>query len=167
MKEYVQFQDQKITYSNRNQNNTKELKNTLPDKPWIPPRREMDEDGYLEEEVKKSNLIFKTKNISPINLYLHSSCSWEVILNISRQSMFLGQMLLLFLCVIYLEVWLTIFQSDENQMGILEVLINCNSLKEGMALPRGKIDRALRNGVFYKWRKELFDMFQYNVTNLI
>ena len=84
MKEYVQFQDQKITYSNRNQNNTKELKNTLPDKPWIPPRREMDEDGYLEEEVKKSNLIFKTKNISPINLYLHSSCSWEVILNIIK-----------------------------------------------------------------------------------
>ena len=73
MKEYVQFQDQKTTYLNRNQNNTNELTNTLTDKPLLSSKREITNDGYFEEEeeVKKSNLIFKENNISPIKLYLH------------------------------------------------------------------------------------------------
>ena len=66
MKEYSQFKDQKITYLNWNQNNTNEIKNTLTDKPLIQSKRELEEDGYFEEEeVKKSNLIF-VNNISPI-----------------------------------------------------------------------------------------------------
>jgi len=33
-------------------------------------------------------------------------------------------------------------------MDIFQVLMNCNSLKEAMALAGGKLDRTLRNGVF-------------------
>jgi len=80
MKEYIQFQDKKITYLNRNQSNTNELKNKLADKPLIQSKKEMEDDGYYEEEeVKKSNLIFEENNISPIKLYLHLSSSCEVI----------------------------------------------------------------------------------------
>lgn len=80
MKEYSQFKDQKITYLNWNQNNTNEIKNTLTDKPLIQSKRELEEDGYFEEEeVKKSNLIF-VNNISPIKLYLHLSSSCEIII---------------------------------------------------------------------------------------
>lgn len=49
----------------------------------------------------------------------------------------------------------------------IEILMNCNSLKETIALAGGKLDRDLRNGEFYTRRKELFDVFQNNVRNLI
>ena len=45
--------------------------------------------------------------------------------------------------------------------------MNCNSLKETIALAEGKLGRDLRNGEFYTRRKELFDIFQNNVRNLI
>jgi hypothetical protein len=82
LKEGVQFQDQTITYLNKNQNDTNEITNTLTDKPLISPEREMDEDEYFEEEVKKSNLVFEEKNISPVKLYLHLSGKCEIILMI-------------------------------------------------------------------------------------
>ena len=44
-KENFQIQDQKINYLNRNQNNINELKNTLKDKPLIPPEWEKEKDG--------------------------------------------------------------------------------------------------------------------------
>ena len=62
LKEGAQFQDQTITYLNKNQNDTNEITNTLTDKPLISPEREMDEDEYFEEEVKRSNLVFEEKN---------------------------------------------------------------------------------------------------------
>ena len=49
----------------------------------------------------------------------------------------------------------------------IEILMNCNSLKETIALAGGKLDRDLRNCEFYTRRKELFDIFQNNVRNLI
>ena len=53
--------------------------------------------------------------------------------------------------------------------------MNCNSLKETIALAEGKLGRDLRNGEFYTRRKELFDIFlkilqsqdQNEVRNLI
>ena len=43
---------------------------------------EIHEDTYFEEEVKKTNLIFDEKNISPFKLYLYLSGSYEILLMI-------------------------------------------------------------------------------------
>ena len=43
---------------------------------------EIHEDAYFEEEVKKMNLGFYEKNISPFKLYLYLSGSYEILLMI-------------------------------------------------------------------------------------
>ena len=78
MEQYPQLQNQKITYLNQNQNNTNELTSTLIYESLILQVREKDEDGYFKEEVKprKEHISFQ--------LYLHLSCTCEVIFMILR-----------------------------------------------------------------------------------
>jgi ABC-type multidrug transport system fused ATPase/permease subunit len=170
LKEGVQFQDQTITYLNKNQNDTNEITNTLTDKPLISPEREMDEDEYFEEEVKKSNLVFEEKNISPVKLYLHLSGKCEIILMILGTICALGAGVAApLMCYLFGDMANDFSEAniDENQMDILKALMDCNSLEEAMALAGGNADRAWSYGVFYTRGKELFQRFEDNVTSLI
>ena len=171
MKEDTQFPDQTLAYLNRNQiqNNTNEVTNTLVDKPLIP-EKEMDEDEFFEEEVKKSNLVFEEKNISPIKLYLHLSGPYEIVLMVLGTICALGAGVAAPLMTYLFGDMTNDFSEanvDENQMDLLERLMECKNVQEAMALAGDNADRAWSYGVFYTRAKELFERFDDNVTSLI
>ena len=82
---------------------------------------EIHEDVYFEEEVKKMNLGFYEKNISPFKLYLYLSGSYEILLMILGTFYALGAGVAT-PGVIYLVIWKMIFQAniDENKLIYLK-----------------------------------------------
>ena len=171
MKEDTQFPEETLVNLNRNQiqNNTNEVTNTLVDKPLIP-EKEMDEDEFFEEEVKKSNLVFEEKNISPIKLYLHLSGPYEIVLMVLGTICALGAGVAAPLMTYLFGDMTNDFSEaniDENQMDLLERLMECKNVQEAMALAGDNADRAWSYGVFYTRAKELFERFDDNVTSLI
>ena len=82
---------------------------------------EIHEDAYFEKEVKKMNLGFYEKNISPFKLYLYLSGSYEILLMILGTFYALGAGVAT-PGVIYLVIWKMIFQAniDENKLIYLK-----------------------------------------------
>ena len=159
--------NQTLNNLNQAQNYTNEVTNVYMDKPI---EKEMDSDSFFEEEIKKSNLIFEEKNISPIKLYLHLSGPYEILLMVLGTICALGAGVAApLMCYLFGDMANDFSQAniDENQAELLERLMECKNVTEAMALAGNNPDRAWSYGVFYTRATEMFVLFEDNVKSLI
>ena len=151
-------------------NNENQATKTLVDKPLLPFEEEIHDDAFFEEEVKKTNLVFDEKNISPFKLYLHLSESYEILLMILGTICALGAGVAApLMCYLFGDMANDFAGAniDDNQIEILKALMNCKNVEEAMALAGGNEDRAWSYAIFYNKGKEMFQLFEDNVTSLI
>ena len=166
--------EQNETMANLNPNLTteNEVTNTLTDKPLLPIAIEdqIQDDDYFEEEVKKTNLVFDEKNISPFKLYLHLSYSYEIFLMILGTICALGAGVAApLMCYLFGDMANDFSGAnvDEDQMDLLESLMNCKNEEQVAALAGGNPDRAWSYIVVYRRAKEMFKTFDDNVDSLV
>ena len=126
--------EQNETMANLNPNliTENEVINTLTDKPLLPIAIEdqIQDDDYFEEEVKKTNLVFDEKNISPFKLYLHLSYSYEIFLMILGTICALGAGVAApLMCYLFGDMANDFSGAnvDEDQMDLFESLMNCKN----------------------------------------
>ena len=147
-----------------------EIVNINPEKHFASIDEEIHDDAYFKEEIKKTNLVFEEKNVSPIKLYLHLSGPYEILLMVLGTICALGAGVAApLMCYLFGDMANDFAGAniDEDQVEILERLLDCNSVEEAMALAGGNTDRAWSYAIFYTKGKEMFEMFEDNVKDLI
>jgi len=130
---------------------------------------EIHNDAYFEEEIKKSNLVFDEKSISPAKLYLHLSGPYEIFLMIIGIICSLGAGVAApLMCYLFGDMANDFSQAniDENQVDLLERLMDCKNVEEAQALAPNA-DAAWSYGVVYNMATEMFVKFDDNVDDLV
>ena len=131
---------------------------------------EINDDAFFEEEVKKTNLVFDEKNISPFKLYLHLSGPYEILLMILGTFCALGSGVAApLMCYLFGDMANDFTQAnvDDDQVDLLEKLMNCKSEEEAQALAGNNADRAWSYGVIYNTAKNMYNTFDENVDSLV
>ena len=131
---------------------------------------EIHDDAYFEEEIKKTNLVFDEKNISPFKLYFHLSGPYEIFLMILGTICALGAGVAApLMCYLFGDMANDFSQAnvDENQVDLLEALMDCKTVEEAQALAGGNPDAAWSYGVVYNMAREMFIKFDDNVDSLV
>ena len=130
---------------------------------------EIHNDAYFEEEIKKSNLVFDEKSISPVKLYLHLSGTYEIFLMIIGIICSLGAGVAApLMCYLFGDMANDFSQAnvDENQVDLLERLMDCKNVEEARALAPNA-DAAWSYGIAYNMATEMFEKFDDNVDDLV
>ena len=130
---------------------------------------EIHNDAYFEEEIKKSNLVFDEKSISPVKLYLHLSGTYEIFLMIIGIICSLGAGVAApLMCYLFGDMANDFSQAnvDENQVDLLERLMDCKNVEEARALAPNA-DAAWSYGIVYNMATEMFEKFDDNVDDLV
>ena len=145
--------------------------NILKERPFIPTiEEEIQDDAFFEEEVKKTNLIFEEKDVSPIKLYCHLSGTCEIILMIFGTICALGAGVAApLMCYLFGDMAndFSEVNIDESQIDTLKLLLDCKSVEEAAALAGGDADAAWSYGVIYTKATTLFNKFDENVDDLV
>ena len=131
---------------------------------------EINDDAFFEEEVKKTNLVFDEKNISPFKLYLHLSGPYEILLMILGTFCALGSGVAApLMCYLFGDMANDFTQAnvDDDQVDLLEKLMNCKSEEEAQALAGNNANRAWSYGVIYNTAKNMYNTFDENVDSLV
>ena len=130
---------------------------------------EIHNDAYFEEEIKKSNLVFDEKSISPVKLYLHLSGTYEIFLMIIGIICSLGAGVAApLMCYLFGDMANDFSQAnvDENQVDLLERLMDCKNVEEARALAPNA-DAAWSYGIVYNMATEMYEKFDDNVDDLV
>jgi len=131
---------------------------------------EINDDAFFEEEVKKTNLVFDEKNISPFKLYLHLSGPYEILLMILGTFCALGSGVAApLMCYLFGDMANDFTQAnvDDDQVDLLEKLMNCKTEEQAQALAGNNADRAWSYGVIYNSAKNMYNTFDENVDSLV
>ena len=122
---------------------------TISQVPMIPVKKDIEkeihDDAYFEEEVKKTNLVFEEKHISPFKLYFHLSGPYEILLMILGTICALGAGVAApLMCYLFGDMANDFSEAnvDENQVDLLKQLLNCKNKEQAEALAGGNFDRA-------------------------
>ena len=164
------FDNNTFNQLNKAENNGTGPEQTFAGEPFIPIEQEIEGDAFYEEEVKRTNLVFDEKDVSPIKLYLHLSGPYEIFLMIVGTICSLGAGVAApLMCYLFGDMANDFSNAniDENQVDILKSLLDCNSVEEAMALAGGNTDRAWSYAIFYTKGKEMFHLFDHNVKDLV
>ena len=147
---------------------------TISQVPMIPVKKdiqkEIHDDSYFEEEVKKTNLVFEEKQISPFKLYFHLSGPYEILLMILGTICALGSGVAApLMCYLFGDMANDFSEAnvDENQVDLLKQLLNCKNKEQAEALAGGNSDRAWSYGQVYLKATDLFHTFDDNVDSLV
>jgi len=148
--------------------------NTISRVPMIPIKKgienEIHDDAYFEEEVKKTNLIFEEKHISPFKLYFHLSGPYKILLMILGTICALGAGVAApLMCYLFGDMANDFSDAnvDENQVDLLKQLLECKTKEEAEALAGGNADRGWSYGQIYLKATALFQTFDDNVDGLV
>ena len=147
-----------------------EKTHTLTEKPSLAIEDEIKDDAFYEEEVKKTNLVFYEKGISPFKLYLHLSKSYEIFLMVLEVICVLGAGVAApLMCYLFGDMANDFSGAnvDEDQMDLLEALMKCKNEEQAAALAGGNADRAWSYVVIYRKAKQMFELFDDNVDSLV
>ena len=147
---------------------------TISQVPMIPVKKDIEkeihDDAYFEEEVKKTNLVFEEKHISPFKLYFHLSGPYEILLMILGTICALGAGVAApLMCYLFGDMANDFSEAnvDENQVDLLKQLLNCKNKEQAEALAGGNFDRAWSYGQVYLKATALFHTFDDNVDSLV
>ena len=147
---------------------------TISQVPMIPVKKDIEkeihDDAYFEEEVKKTNLVFEEKHISPFKLYFHLSGPYEILLMILGTICALGAGVAApLMCYLFGDMANDFSEAnvDENQVDLLKQLLNCKNKEQAEALAGGNSDRAWSYGQVYLKATALFHTFDDNVDSLV
>ena len=163
-------QNETIANLNPNLNTENEVINTIADRPLLTIEDEIKDDAYFEEEVKKTNLVFDEKNISPIKLYCHLSYSYEIFLMVLGTICALGAGVAApLMCYLFGDMANDFSGAnvDDDQMDLFESLMDCKNEEQAAALAGGNPDRAWSYVVVYRQAKQMFQLFDDNVDDLV
>ena len=163
-------QNETIANLNPNLNTENEVTNTIADRPLLTIEDEIKDDAYFEEEVKKTNLVFDEKNISPIKLYCHLSYSYEIFLMVLGTICALGAGVAApLMCYLFGDMANDFSGAnvDDDQMDLFESLMDCKNEEQAAALAGGNPDRAWSYVVVYRQAKQMFQLFDDNVDDLV
>ena len=152
------------------QNNNNIPTDTYVDKPFLTIEEEIQDDAFYEEEVKKTNLVFDEKDVSPFKLYFHLSGPCEIILMLLGTICALGAGVAApLMCYLFGDMAndFSEVNIDENQMDLLEQLVSCKTREEAMALAGNSPDRAWSYAIIYERATTLFNTFDDNVDSLV
>ena len=152
------------------QTNFAETINTFVDKPFVSMEDEIKDDAFYEEEIKKTNLVFDEKKISPFKLYLHLSGPYEILLMILGTICALGAGVAApLMCYLFGDMANDFSEAniDENQLDLLERLLECKNEQEIEELAGYNSDRFWSYKIVYYKAKDLFHTFDENVKDLV
>ena len=139
-------------------------------KTYKPLEEEIHENSYFQEEVKKTNLIFDEKNISPFKLYFHLSGKYEILLMILGTIFaFLAGIAPPFMCYLFGDMAndFSNVNIEDKQLDLFKKLMKCKNVEEAKALSGNVKDAAWSFGIIYTFAKELFRKFDNNVNKLV
>ena len=139
-------------------------------KTYKPLEEEIHENSYFQEEVKKTNLIFDEKNISPFKLYFHLSGKYEILLMILGTIFaFLAGIASPLMCYLFGDMAndFSNVNIEDKQLDLFKKLMKCKNVEEAKALSGNVKDAAWSFGIIYTFAKELFRKFDNNVNKLV
>ena len=165
-----QLQNETVNNLDKTQTNFAETINTFVDKPFVSMEDEIKDDAFYEEEIKKTNLVFDEKKISPFKLYLHLSGPYEILLMILGTICALGAGVAApLMCYLFGDMANDFSEAniDENQVDLLERLLECKNEQEIEELAGYNPDRFWSYKIVYYKAKDLFHTFDENVKDLV
>ena len=144
---------------------------TLTDAPLLPSEEiDYDNDDYFKEEIKKTNLLFEEKRISPFKLYYHLSEKYEMVLLIIGTIAALGSGVASpLMCYLFGDM-ANDFSSanvDPDQMDLLKQLMACKNVQQAQQLAGGNPEKAWVYSLVYTDAKALFKKFDHDVNVLV
>ncbi len=170
-----QLQNETVNHLETTQNNFIETTNEFINKPFVAVEDEIKDDAFYEEEIKKTNLVFDEKKISPFKLYLHLSGPYEILLMILGTICALGAGVAApLMCYLFGDMANDFSEAniDENQVDLLERLLECKNDDEIKVLAGYDSDpfwsdRFWSYKIVYDKAKALFQTFDENVKDLV
>ena len=153
-----------------NNNTLSVISNSISGKKLLQIEEEKEEEQSFSSIIKKNNLLYEEKDISFINLYIHLSDKFEIILMILGTIAALGAGVEApLMCYLFGDMAndFSSVNTDESQMELLKSLVECKNEDEVIKLAGGNEDKEWAYLIFYRQATALFKKFDDNVISMI